>query len=176
MKRFIVYFAVLSLLPMWADRAHSETPKIGFVEAQKVLEGSQAGRRVQEKMEEYVQSRQKIIDLEEKELRQMEEELTRQSALLSPEAKQVKQEEFQRKLVGYQKKARELNKEVQEKKIESLKAFNRKMEAVIKTIAEKEGYTFVLDKGGEGGTVLYSSDSHDMTTQVIEALDASDAK
>ncbi len=161
MKRIVFYLAMIGLLSVPAGKVYSETQKVGFVQAQQILEKSQAGKRVQEKMEEFVLSRQTIVDLEEKELREFEEELTRQAALLSPEAKRVKQEAFQKKLMGYQKKARELNQEVQAKKIESLKAFNKKMEAVIKVIAEKEGFAFVLDKGNEGGAVLYSNEALD---------------
>ncbi|MFQ5730016.1 MAG: OmpH family outer membrane protein, partial [Waddliaceae bacterium] len=93
MKRIIFYCAVILLIT--GGTSFSDSLKVGFVEAQKVLENSQEGKQVQEKMEAFVQSRQTIIDLEEKELRELEEELNRQVSLLSPEAKRVKQEEFQ---------------------------------------------------------------------------------
>ncbi|MFQ5781354.1 MAG: OmpH family outer membrane protein [Nitrospiria bacterium] len=170
MKKIFLYMFVI-LFSMPSGTATADSIKIGFVNAQKVLEESEEGKRVQERMQEYVTSRQNIIDLEEKELKQLEEDLTRQGSLLSPEAKKVKQSEFQNKLMAYQKKARELNNEVQQKKIESLRNFNKKLEGAVKQVAEKEGYLFVLDKNNEGGAVIYSDETYDITVQVIAQLD-----
>lgn len=175
MRKRLLYLIVVLFL-VQSGMVFADSAKIGFVNAQKVLESSKEGKRVQEKMEEYVLTRQKVIELEEKELRQLEEDLTRQGSLLSPEAKRMKQTEFQGKLVEYQKKARELNKEVQDKKIESLRKFNKKLELAVKTIAEKNGYLMVLDKNNEGGSVLFSKESHDITAQVMEQLDSNTKK
>ncbi len=175
MRKKLLYLIVV-LFSLQSAVARADSEKIGFVNAQKVLESSKEGKLVQEKMEEYVLTRQKVIELEEKELRQLEEELSRQGSLLSPEAKRMKQTEFQGKLVEYQKKARELNKEVQDKKIESLRKFNKKLEQAVREIAEKNGYLMVLDKDNEGGSVLFSKESHDITAQVMERLDSKSKK
>lgn len=176
MKRISFYVALLLLAPLMASPVFADGLKIGFVNAQKVLETSQDGKQIQEKMEEFVSSRQKIIEIEEKELRDLETELKQQLDLLSPEAKRTRQEEFQRKLLSYQRKARDLQNEVQGKKVESLKSFNRKMEMVIKAISEKDNYDFVLDTGHEGGVVLFAKESYDITAKVIVALDEATAK
>lgn len=175
MKKVIFNLVVISAL-LAVGTTYAETLKIGFVDAQKVLESSKEGKRVRGTMEEYVKSRQKIIDLEEQELKQIEEDLNRQGSLLSPEAKKVKQDNFQKKLVEYQKRAADLNKEVQGKKFESLKDFNKKLEEAVRQIAEKEGYTFVLDRNTDGGVVIYSKDSYDITPKVIEQVDRVAAK
>lgn len=176
MKKIALYVALFVLMPLMASPVFADGLKIGFVNAQEVLEKSQGGKQIQEKMEEFVSSRQKIIDLEEKELRELETELKEQLDLLSPEAKRTRSEEFQRKLLTYQQKARNLNNEVQSKKVESLKSFNRKMEVVVEAISEKEGFDFVLDTGHEGGVVLYAKSRHDITAKVIVALDEATAK
>ncbi len=176
MKKISLYVALLVFVPFIAAPVFADGLRIAFVNAQKVLETSQGGKQIQEKMEEFVSSRQKIIDLEEKELKDIEADLRQQIELLSPEAKRARQEEFQRKLLNYQKKARDLNNEVQRKKVESLKSFNRKMEIVIKAIAEKEAYDFVLDTGHEGGVVLFAKETYDITAKVITVLDKATEK
>ncbi|TAJ97811.1 MAG: OmpH family outer membrane protein [Candidatus Manganitrophaceae bacterium] len=161
----VVLFVVIS------GTAFAQNLKLGYVDAQKVLETSKEGKRVKTNMEEFVKSRQKIIDLEEQELKQLEEDLVRQGALLSPEAKKVKQDDFQKKLMEYQKKATELNKEVQGKKFDTLRDFNKRLEEAVRQIAEKEGYSIVLDKNSEGGSVLYAKETFDITPKVIEQVD-----
>ncbi len=156
--------------------AQAQGLKVGFVDAQKVLENSKEGKRMKLSLEEYVKSLQKVIDIEEQELKQMEDELTQKGALLSPEAKKMKQDDFQKKLVTYQKKAADLNKDVQGKKLDSLREFNRKLENATRQIAEKGDYTMVLDRSPEGSGVIYASDAYDVTSQVIEQIDLAAAK
>src|SRR5579884_1126761 len=175
MRKFLLCSWVVITVVM-SGTAFAQNVKFGFVDAQKVLEISKEGKRVKANMEEYVKSRQKIIDLEEQELKQLEDDLTRQGGVLSPEAKKVKQDDFQKKLMEYQKKATELNKEVQGKKLSTLQEFNKKLEEAVKQIAEKEGYTFVLDKNAEGGAVIYAKDTFDITSKVIEQVDKNTGK
>lgn len=170
MKKLFFYLTMI-LIAMPAVNLYGEGVKVAFIDAQKVLENSKEGKRVKGTMEEYVKSRQKIIDLEEQELKQMEEDLSRQGSILSPEAKKVKQDNFQKKLMEYQRRAAELNKEVQGKKFDTLKDFNKKLEDAVRQIAEKEGYTFVLDKSSDGGAVIFAKESFDITTKVIEQVD-----
>ena len=153
--------------------AGAENLKIGTIDAQKVLENTKAGKKAKATMEEYVKSRQKIIDLEEQEIKGLEDELVKQGPVLSAEAKKDKQETFQRKMLDYQKKVSELNKEVQNKKKEVLEDFNKTLEKVVKGIAEKEGYTVILDRNSEGGVVLYAKESVDLTDKVVQEFNKS---
>lgn len=151
--------------------AGAENLKIGTIDAQKILDKTQAGKKAKATMEEFVKSRQKIIDLEEQEIKNLEDEVVKQGPVLSAEAKKDKQETFQRKMLDYQKKVAELNKEVQSKKKEVLEDFNKTLDQVVKNIAEKEGYTVILDRNSEGGGLVYAKESIDLTDKVIQELD-----
>lgn len=169
MKKVVFYMLMILLVPLMST-GFAKTMKVGFVDAQQVFEVSEEGKRVQSRVQEYVLSRQKIIDIEEKELRGLEEDFKIQAALLSPDAVKMKQEEMQKKFTEYQKKAREMNQEVQDKKIETNRAFFKTLETAIEETAKKEGFDFVLDKNKEGGTVLYSNEASDITDKVIAKL------
>ncbi len=167
------WVGVMFVLAMagWGSVGYSvDGGKIGFVDAQKVLDSTKAGKKAKGTMEEYVKSRQKIIDLDEQEIKKIDEELTKQGSVLSSEAKKSKEEDLQRKIVQYQKRAQELNREIQEKKVEVLTEFNKSLEQVLKKVAEKDGYLMVLDRA-EGGTLLYANQSLDLTQKVIEEYD-----
>lgn len=162
------------LLVSWSfvqPASAAEAVKFGFVDAQKVLDKTKAGQRSKEAMEEYVKSRQKIIDLDEVEIKRLQEDLGRQASVLSEEARRVKEESLQKKFAEYQKRVADLNKEVQGKKKEILEEFNRGLEGIAKTIAKKKGYTVVLDRGSEGSVVVYASDEFDMTDEIIKEYD-----
>src|SRR3972149_5833524 len=160
-KRLLGLTMIIFLLS--AVLVDAENLKIGTIDAQKILDGTKVGKKTKTTMEEYVKSRQKIIDLEEQEIKSLEDELVKQGPVLSAEAKKDKQETFRRKMLDYQKKVAELNKEVQSKKKEVLEDFNKTLEQTVKNIAEKEGYTVILDRNSEGGAIVYAKESVDLT-------------
>src|SRR5207253_6791419 len=89
-------------LPGWA----ADLP-IGVVEPQKVLDGTKAGRKVKNALADYVNTRQRLIESEEQDIKAMEEDLFKQGAALSPETKQEKEEVIRQKLLTYQRHVRE---------------------------------------------------------------------
>lgn len=168
------FIALISLVGVlgWMSPAHSaENLKMAYIDAQKVLDGTKAGRRAKGTMEEFTKSRQKIIDLEESEIKRLQEDLARQGSVLSPEARREKEESLQRKFMDFQKKVSELTKELQSKKRDILEEFNKRLEEIVKRIAEKNGYAFVFDRNSEGGVLLYAKQSLDITDEVIKEYD-----
>ena len=149
--------------------------KVAYIDTLKVFEQSKIGKKAKSVLDEFVKSRQKIIDLDEAELKEMEDTLTKQDVVLSPDAKKVKQEEMQRKLLAYQKRAQELNREIQDKKAEVLNDFHGQLQVVVKRVAEREGLSLVFDKGSgdtpEVSSVLYAKESLAITDKVLAELD-----
>ena len=163
------FMGVAVLLPGKAEAASQL--KIGYVDAQEVLDKTKAGGEAKESMQAFVKSRQNIINLEETEIKKLQEELSRQAAVLSPEALREREDELQSKLMSYQKRAGDLTREVQEKNKEVLVKFHRKLENIVKKIAKREGYDYILDRNAEGGVLLYAKDSLDLTQTVIKELE-----
>ena len=149
----------------------ADSIKIGYVDAQKVLDNTKAGKKAKDNMQEFLKSRQKIIDLDESEIKQIQDDLGRQAAVLSAEARREKEDALQRKFMEYQKKAGELNKEVQGKNKEIFERFNKDLEGVVKKVAEREGYSLVIDSNAEGGVLLYAKDSWDLTEAVVKEFE-----
>lgn len=156
----------VSAVPVAAAEA-----KIGWIDAQKILDETEAGKEIKQRVEAFRDSRQQVIDLEETELKKLEERMGQQASLLSDEARQEKELEFQRKLSDYQKKVIELNRELEQKKDELLREFNETLVRAVQEVAESDGYDYVLDFGGEG-SVLYGSPDHDLTRRVMARIDA----
>lgn len=162
--------AMYTVMPVRAEEA-----KIGFIDAQKVLDESLKGQQVKDQLNDYVQSRQKIVDIEETELKNLQDELTRQESVLSPSAKQEKEELFQKKFMEYQKKVSELQKEIQRRRTEKLEEFNVELEKIAKTLGEKEGYAMILTNL-DVNIIIYAKPSLNLTDIVIKELDKGLAK
>lgn len=160
---------VLLFLSFSSGVVHSEDLKIGYVNAQKVLDESLPGQKIKESLNAYVQTRQKIVDLEEEELRKLQEEITKQQDILTPEAKKDKEELFQRRFMEYQQKVGELQREIQQRRTEKLEEFNNKLAKVTGKIGKEEGYLLILNNL-DVNIILYAKPSIDLTDRVIAEM------
>jgi outer membrane protein len=141
--------------------------KIGVVDPSRVLSETNAGKKAKESLGAFSKNRQVLIEMDEKELRRMEEDFGRQASVLSPTAKKEREDQFRRRVAEYQQKAGELNREVQEKQKDVLEGFREKVGFVVGKISKRLGLQVVMDKG-KGGPTLYSDEGLDITGQVIE--------
>ena len=141
--------------------------KIGLLDPAKVLNESNAGKKAKDSLATFAKNRQTLIEMDEKELRRMEEDFVKQASVLSPAAKSEREQAFRRRMAEYQQKANELNREVQEKQKEVLEAFRDRVEAVAGKVAKRHGLQVIIDKG-KGGPTVYGAEELDITNQVIE--------
>jgi len=141
--------------------------KVGVVDPARVLSETNAGKKAKDSLSAFSKNRQALMEMEEKELRRMEEDFGRQASVLSTTAKREREEQFRRRMAEYQQKAGELNREVQEKQKDVLEAFREKVELVVGKVSKRLGLQVVMDKG-KGGPTLYSEEGLDITGQVIE--------
>lgn len=141
--------------------------KIGVINSQRLLNETSAGKKVKENLTAFSKNRQALMELEEKELRRMEEDFVKQSSVLSPAAKRDREEQFRRRMQEYQQKAAELNREVQEKQKDVLEGFRDKIEMIVAKVAKRLGLQVVVDKS-KGGPTIYHEEGLDISEPVIE--------
>jgi outer membrane protein len=140
--------------------------RIGVVDLQKVLMETEAGKKARESLGTFMKNRQALIELEEKELKRMEDDLIKQASVLSANAKRDREEQLRRRVLEFQQKANEMNREVQEKQKEVLEGFRDRAERVVAKVAQQLGLSMVMDKG-RGGPTVYSDTSLDISEKVI---------
>ncbi len=145
--------------------------RVAMMDQQQVIERSVAGKRALEELKSYSTTRQKIIDSDDQELKELEKGI--QDVALSEDARKEKQEHFRTKLEAYQRRIQDFNREVQEKQRGMVAEYAHKIQAAASVVAQKEGYTAVLDKGSDATVkiVIYSHPSVDLTEQIIKEFD-----
>ncbi len=163
----LLVFLAWGAQPVWA----ADHIKVAMMDQQQVIERSVAGKRALEELKSYSTTRQKIIDSDDQELKELEKGM--QDASMSEEARKEKQEHFRTKLEAYQRRIQDFNREVQEKQRGMVAEYAQKIQAAAATVAQKEGFTAVLDKGSESTVkiVIYSHPSVDLTEQIIKEFD-----
>ncbi len=153
--------------------AAAETFKMAVVDPQAVLEKSKAGKRALDGLREYAATRQKLLASDEEELKSLQKQLKDQEATLSESQKREKEEQFRGKVQAYQRRVQEFNQELAAKQKELVDEYMQKIAAATKSVAERAGFSLVVDKGSENSIkiVIYNRDALDITEQVIKEFD-----
>lgn len=144
--------------------------RIGVVDPERVLSETDVGKRAKESLNMFVKDRQALIELEQKELRRMEDELVAQRSILSQDARKEREAQLRRRMLEYQQKVTEMNKEVQEKQQELLNEFRKRIQRAASKVAADQGLILVIEKGRDSPT-LYHDARLDISEQVIQLLD-----
>lgn len=161
----LVWLAMVS--PVFSD----ETFRVAVMNQQAVVEQSRAGKRAIEELKAYSTTRQKIINADDQELKELQ--LAIQDGKLSESAKQEKQGQFQAKLDAYQRRLADFNREIQQKQRELVAEYMKKVQAAAQVVGERNGYVALIDKGSEAmmKIVLYHQPALDVTDQVVKEFD-----
>lgn len=171
-RRAWLGLAILLLLP-WVggcganQSSVSPAMRIGVVDPQRLLNETNAGKKAKDMLAAFTKNRQALIELEEKELRRMEEDFMKQGSVLSANAKREREEQFRRRMAEYQQKVQDLNREVQDKQKSVLDDFRDKIEALSGRVAKRMCLQAIFDRG-RGGPTLYFEETVDVSSQVIE--------
>jgi outer membrane protein len=164
------------LLFSFASPAAAAGNKTACVDAQVVLEKTKFGQRIQGTIREYYESRKKILDMDDEELRKLYEDYKKQEAVLNEKAKKEKQDVITRKDSELRKKEAQYNEEIRRKQSELYNEFDAKLSAVVKEVAKKEKAELVINRSFvvpqmEQKIVLYADEGLDLTQKVIEEMD-----
>jgi outer membrane protein len=168
-----IALAIVGLL-WWAISSlalGAESVKVAVMDQQLVIERSKAGKRALEDMKAYQATRQKIINADDQELKELEQ--TIQDSKLSEAAKQEKQTQFQAKLEAYQRRLADFNREIQQKQREMVAEYTKKVQDAAQVVAQREGYVAIIDRGNEAmiRIVIYYQRGLDVTDQVVKEFD-----
>ena len=142
---------------------------IGVMDMQWLLKQSKLGKQVTDALDTFMKGRQALIELEQKELRNLESQLLRQGSVLSPSARQQREEEFRKRMSEYQQKVANVNQEVQAKQAELFSEFRENVDGLVKEVAKRKGLFLVVEKG-QNTTTDYFEPSLDISQEVLEEL------
>ncbi|UOF02413.1 OmpH family outer membrane protein [Bdellovibrio bacteriovorus] len=165
MKNLLI---VLSML-MTASFAHAADAKVGYVDMQKAIQSTSAGKKAKTELEGEFNKKKKELEKKEADLKKMGEDLEKKKSVLSEEALGKKQAEFQEEMLRYRDVVGKSQLEIQKKERELTAPILEKMKKVIAKLAKDKGYTMVIENSQ---MVLYATPDADLTEQVIKAYES----
>jgi len=153
------------LTPGWAAQA---AVRIGLVDMQEVLNKSQKGLAVRQKLDQERAARQKELDAKQEEVMKLQTDFEKQAPLLSEQAKREKSETLQRKRRDAIRIAEDANRDFDKRVRETEMDITREIVAVVQEYGKDQGYSMIL----EHGMVVFGAPAVDITGEVIKRYDA----
>ncbi len=146
--------------------------KIGFINSEKILLEYEGTKSAEEKLKkEYAKWEQEATERQKK-MKEMKEQLDKQSLLLSAERKKEIESELEREYIEYNKFLQEKfgqQGDAAKRNDELLRPIIEKINKILDKIAKNENYDFIFDaKGG----VVYAKKAYDLTEKVVQVLNA----
>ena len=158
----IIFGIILSL---FAAQTQAQEVKIGFVNAARVLEDAPQAEAARRKLEQEFSPRDKAMVQSQKELRDLEDKLTRDGAVMSEEERRKVERDVMTRKRDIKREQDEFREDLNIRRNESFDKLRRRVFEVIVDIAKNEGFDLIVSDG-----VVFASDRIDITSKVIDRL------
>jgi outer membrane protein len=143
--------------------------KIGYVNSERVLREAEPAKRAQQKLEAEFGKREKDLNDQNTALRAQAEKLDKESPTLSEAEKTRRQHDLVDMDRDLQRKHREFQEDLTQRKNEELAGVAERANRAIKQIGDADHFDLIL----QDQLVIYVSPKVDITQKVIDALNAS---
>jgi outer membrane protein len=154
----------------WFGSVWAADLKIAYVDIQKAVNESNAGKDAKKLITRDVEKFQGQIADKQKILQTMKESLEKQAPMLNPDARANREKEYQNKLREFQRWGEDTQNEINQKRMEMERNISIGLQKVIQKVGADEGYTLILEKNES--IVLFVSKALDITDRVLKAYDA----
>jgi len=154
----------------WLGSVCAADLKVAYVDIQRAINESIAGKDAKKAITKDVEKIQRIGVEKQKELQTMKESFEKQALMLTPEARLSKEKEYQNRMRDFQRWMDDTENEMKQKRMEMERNISTGLVKVIQKVGADEGYTLILEKNEN--IVLYASKALDITDRVIKAYDA----
>jgi outer membrane protein len=159
----------LSLCALTAGAARADL-KIGYVDLQRALNESEAGRQAKEKFKVQVDRLQGDLKKKKDSLDAMKEQLEKKASVMKDEEARNLEKDYQRKLRDFERAYKDSQGELQQKDNELTVELLKQLQGVIEQFGKENGYSIILEQSSS--SVLYGSPELDLTEQIIARYNA----
>jgi outer membrane protein len=144
------------------------TARVAVLDVQRVVVESDYGKAAKEKLESEFSAKRAELQIEQKEVKTLAENIQKQSALLSPSALEAKVNAAREKEKGLIRNAEDLEEALAKRNAVLLEKLIKETDRIVAAIAKEENIDFVVEK--DPRSVVYANRSLEITDRVIDAL------
>jgi len=164
--------AILLSLPLLAIAAGATAQqiKIGYVDLQRALNESDAGKRAKERFKTQVDKLQGDLKKQKDQLDSLKDQLEKKASVMKEDDARDMQKDYEKKLRDFERNYKDSQGELQQKDNELTVELLKELQGVIEQFGKEGGYSIILEQSSS--SVLYGSPELDLTEQIIARYNA----
>jgi outer membrane protein len=165
----VKYWLLVGLLILCGSPSYAqERVKIGYIDIQKVVSESQAGKRARDRFQAQVKKAEADIQKERQEFDRLKADLDKKGPLLKDEERRSLEADLQKRSVNLQRSMSDYQRDLQAKNNEMMAEILKELEKIVSEVGKAEKFTLILERS----QILYSDQGIDITNKVIETYNS----
>ena len=165
MKYWLILFLTFLCVPAVAAQ---DRVKIGFIDIQRAISDSNAGKRAKERFQAQVKKAEAELLKEKTELERLKADLDKKGPLMKEEERRNLEVDLQRRYVNYQRTMTDQQQELRQKEGALTGDILKELEKIVNEIGKSDKFTLILERN----QILYSDQGIDVTNKVIEVFNS----
>ena len=142
-----------------------ERIKIGFIDVQRIISESQAGKKAKDRFQAQVKKAEADVQKERQDLERLKNDLDKKGPLLKDEERRNLEADLQKRSVTLQRTLGDYQQDLQRRNNEMMAEILKELEQVVTEVGKADKFTLILERS----QILYSDQAIDITNKVIDA-------
>ena len=165
-----LFFVAVSLVIGLSGLAYAQSAvKVGYIDLQRVIRESQAGKSARVSFEKEFQEKRNIIEQKKQRLDSLKQDFLSQGTIKSEQGTKDKAEQIEQLEKEYNRTRDDFRDELQRRDLELTQKILSELENVIKQIGDSDGYSLIFEKTEAG--IVFAGKGVDLTDKLIQAYD-----
>ena len=165
MIKNIKFFLFLSLFNViLISPSKSENVSIAFVDVQKILSESNSGKKFQKSISDKVNKNLKIVQKEEKDLKNQESEILKQKNILSKEELDNKITKFQKEVQNFRNKKKKFDTDISKERSKFVNKMFEYLNKILANYASEKSISLIVQKKN----ILIGKSELDITKDILK--------
>jgi outer membrane protein len=158
----------MSLVLATSLASAQERVKIGFIDIQRAISESLAGKRAKDRFQAQVKKAEADLLKEKQELERLKSDLDKKGPLLKDDERRNMEADLQKKFVVYQRNMGDYQQDLRQKEGELTSDILKELEKIVNEVGKADKFTLILERS----QILYSDQGIDITNKVIEVYNS----
>ncbi|HHO75758.1 MAG TPA: OmpH family outer membrane protein [Deltaproteobacteria bacterium] len=171
MKRYLSALITVMMFSTVFSLAHAADRTIVYLDSQRILIESAAGKEAYDKLELIKNEKQKEIDGMSQTLKMLGDEIAAKSPTMKESARQELELKYEQELRKYNRFVKDAQEDLRRSEITLIKPISEEVNVIIEEYGNKNAIDIILDRRDPG--IIYTSRKLDITDAILDLFDKS---
>lgn len=167
----VISVAFTAVSPAQSQEVKKDVIKVGYVDLQRVIVNSKAGKSAKNDFEIKFKAKRDIIEQKASALEKMKQDFIKNSTVMKEAVRKEKADRIEKQEKDLNRTREDFREELQKEDLELTRRILRDTEKILREVGQSEGFDIILERTEAG--IIFASPQIDITEKVIQSYDSS---